>query len=192
MKLNHKIARLEVQNANALNALAEEERKKKEEETREARNKEAEARQWLMLQHYHEDLFGPCSDEATAMLKRILKHVNKYGEPDIEKMSAEERAFWFVLDEVFDCIDTEWLIDNEIDYQLDKLLGEDGAQKLRSETTVDDRISILDERLGSSWRAIQYEYPPRGKLDVEPEVLERFLRGQEAAKEVAEGTWTGS
>lgn len=192
MKLNHKIARLEVQNANALNALAEEERKKKEEETLEARNKEAEARQWVMLQHYIEGECGTCSDEAKVMLKRVLKHVSKYGEPDIEKMSTEERAFWYMLDEVFYCIESEWLLDNEIDYQLEELLGEEGAQKLRSETGMDDRIRILDDHLGPSWRAVQYDYPPCDKLDVEPAVLERFLRGREALKEVAEGNWTGS
>jgi len=194
MKLtaSKRVGRLEVNNARSIERLAEEERKKKEEETREVRNKEAEARQWLMLLHYYEDNSGPCADDAKVMLKRILKHVNEYGEPDIEKMSTEERAFWCMFDEVFNCIGTDCLVTNEIDYQLDKLLGEEGAQKFRTETTYDDLIRFLDKRLGPSWRAIQYEYPPREPLNIDPETAQRFLRGQQAVKEVTEGNWTGS
>ena len=183
---------MEIQNADNIRSMAEEERKRKREETREARNKEAENCQWLMLQHYLECECGPCSDEAKIMLKRVLTRVKEYSDdPNIDVMSIEERGFWFMLNAVFRCIDPAWLIDNEIDYQLEKILGEENADAFRSKTSIDQRIEFLDEHLVSSWRAIQYEYPSYKPLDVEPEILERFLRGQEAIKEVVEGNWVG-
>jgi hypothetical protein len=192
MKLTaRRVSKLEIKNADALKALAEEEHKKKEAETREARNREAETRLWAMFCHYYEDPSGQCSEEAAIMLERVLQNVNDIGEPDIEKISLEERAFYYMLYEVFEVIDPEWLIDNEIDYQLDKLLGKDAAQEFRSEATMDERIILLDNRLGPSWRAVQFEYPACEQLNIEPEKIERFLRGREAIKEVAEGTWTG-
>lgn len=125
----------------------------------------------MMLQHYLEGNCGPCSDEMKIMLKIVLEHVKEYSDdPNTEKMSIEERGFWFMLNEIFNCIDTAWLIDNEIDYQLDKFLGEEGAQKFRSAITVDERIVFLDEHLGPSWRAIQYDYSSFGSLDIEPDI----------------------
>jgi len=54
------------------------------------------------------------------LLERVLKHFEECSEdPNTEMMSFEERAFWFMLNTVFHCINEEWLIDNEIDYQLD-------------------------------------------------------------------------
>lgn len=185
-----RIGRLEAKSAREISFLAEEERRRIAEETRETRNQEAASRQWSMLLHYIEGDSGPGSDEAKAMLKRILRHVKEYSDDlDISMMCPEEKAFWHMLIAVFDCIDTEWLVSYEIDYQLDEILGEEAAQKFRVDTTMDERIAFLDEHLGPSWRAIQYEYASCEGLKWEPEALERFLRGQEAIKEVADGKY---
>jgi len=173
MKLTAKISRLEVKNASAFQALAEDERKKKAAALEEWREKNHARIAWDLfalldgpkLEHpdnyikeegAEEDVFIDSHLAYFAMLDRVLKYgLNEEGFLDRSKMSTEERAFAVCLEHLFWRTDTDdgWLLSKGITDQA-IALGI-GLAYHKGEMSVAEVVQKIDEhRGGPEWRQI--------------------------------------
>jgi len=182
----NRISRLEIKNADSINAMAEAERKKKLEALEKWREENSNRLAWELfalvigpkLEHLdnynvHEDqsegdrAFCEAHQAFFAMVDRVLKHgFNEEGFLNLTKMNAEERAFAVCLEDLFNRYDTEdgWLLNRAITAQM-IALGL-GMAHHNSEMSTAEVVQKIDEwRGGPEWRQVAATNADQEKLE---------------------------
>ena len=76
---------------------------------------ELESGEWAYLKAR----LDPFEDTQASIIRRKAYDFKK-NMAELKQMSTEEKAFCFSLIRYSNCIDSDWLIANDIDYQLDR------------------------------------------------------------------------
>lgn len=168
-----RMSRLEVKSARGIEALAEEERRKKADALEEWRQQNCARIAWDLFaliegpklghpdnykkEDGEEDVFVDSHLAYFAMLDRILKHgLNEDGYLEMSKMSTEERAFAVCLENLYMKTDNDdgWLLNKGITDQA-IALGIGAALLTKHEISVAEAVRLIDEhRGGPEWRQI--------------------------------------
>ncbi len=183
MRPTAKVSKLEVKNADAIQAMAEAERRKKARALEEWRQKNYARIAWDLfallegpkLEHPNnyikeegvEDEFVDSHLAYFAMLDRVLKYgLNEEGFLDQSKMSTEERAFAVCLERLYGRTDTDdgWLLNKAITDQ-SIALGL-GLAFYKGEISIAEVVQRIDEhRGGPEWRQICDSNEAQSELD---------------------------